>query len=471
MDPVSSETILYPSPGPSSGRVLVVDDEESLRHLLRVILERSGYGVLEASNGAEALQILESDEHISVVFCDIRMPKMDGISFLEVVRARPLRVVMMSAYGSSDTAVDAVSRGAYDYIAKPFRTDEIRACMDRVTDLDRLERENRALRMRVEHGEELAGFLGRDPRTHQVMEMVRRVAEFPSTVLITGESGTGKERLARALHALSPRSRAQFVPVNCAAIPENLLESELFGHERGAFTGAVRSRSGLFEQASGGTLLLDEIGDMPIALQSRLLRVLEDGNIRRVGGNRNRSVDVRVVAATATDLDAAVSAGAFREDLYYRLNVVRIRVPPLRERPADIPLLARTFLRRVSTGAGREVRELSPAALELLKSQTWPGNVRQLENAIERAVLMCSGSVLRVEDLPEELGSAMSLDAGDSSHEPVDLSIKRRTAWLERDLITQALGRTGGNRSKAARLLDISYKALLYKIRDYGIEI
>jgi two-component system response regulator AtoC len=449
----------------------VVDDEESLRHLLRVILERSGYGVLEASNGAEALQILERDAHVSVVFCDIRMPKMDGISFLEVVRARPLRVVMMSAYGTSETAVDAVSRGAYDYISKPFRTDEIRACMDRISDVERLEQENRVLRRRVEHGEELAGFLGRDPLTHQVMDMVRRVADFPSTVLITGESGTGKERLARALHALSPRSRERFVPVNCASIPENLLESELFGHERGAFTGAVRSHSGLFEQASGGTLLLDEIGDMPIALQSRLLRVLEDGHVRRVGGNRNRAVDVRVVAATASDLDQSVRDGQFREDLYYRLNVVRIRVPALRDRPADIPLLARTFLKRVASRSGREVDEISSAAMSLLKSNPWPGNVRQLENAIERAVLMCTGGVLRIEDLPEELHGEGGWVVDRPDAPPADLSIKRRSASLERQLIIQALARTGGNRTQASRLLDISYKALLYKIRDYGIEV
>ena len=471
MVPLTSPRTDLLGTGPPLGQVLVVDDEPSLRHLLRVILERHGYSVLEASNGAEALQTLDMDGHISVVFCDIRMPKMDGNSFLEVVRARPLRVVMMSAYGSSDTARQAVDSGAYDFIAKPFRTDEIRACMDRIVALERLERENRILRQRVEQGEELAGFIGRDPVTQQVMEMVRRVADSSSTVLITGDSGTGKERLARALHALSSRGRNNFVPVNCAAIPGNLLESELFGHERGAFTGAVRSRSGLFEQASGGTLLLDEIGDMPLELQSRLLRVLEDGDVRRVGGNRNRSVDVRVVAATAMDLDLAVREGRFRQDLYYRLNVVRIRIPPLRERPMDIPLLARSFLRRVVSRSARLVEEISPDAMAVLQAQPWPGNVRQLENAIERAVLMCNERTLAVDDLPEDLVGGERLTAAQSAPSSQVLSIKKRTAALERELIMTALVKTGGNRTQAAALLEISYKALLYKIKDYGVEV
>jgi two-component system response regulator AtoC len=469
MDPVSSPYAVIAEPGPPLGRVLVVDDEPSLRHLLRVILERYGYTVLEAGNGEDALKRVEEDSGITVVFCDIRMPKMDGMAFLEAVQWRPLRVVMMSAYGSTEIAVDAVARGAYDYIAKPFRNDEIRACMDRIVDLDRLERENRVLRRRVEDGEELAGFIGRDPLTHQVMEMVRRVAEFPSTVLITGQPGTGKGRLARALHALSPRSRARFILVNCAAIPENLLESELFGHERGACTGATRARAGRFEQASGGTLLLDEIGDMPLALQSRLLRVLEDGDIRRVGGNRNRQIDVRVIAATAIDLEEAVHMGYFRRDLFYRLNVVRIRVPTLQERPADIPLLAQTFLRRFVERRGRRAAEFSPAAMALLQAHPWPGNVRELADAIERAVLMCPGTVLGVEDLPEELHREAP-GSNASYSETVELSIKRRTAVLEQELITQALNRTGGNRTQASRLLDISYKALLYKIKDYGID-
>ncbi len=457
--------------------VLVVDDEPALRHLLRVIIERLGYPLVEAADGQQALAALEAEPRPRVVLCDVRMPRLSGLDFLRQVRGREVFVVMMSAYASTDLAIEALREGAYDFITKPFRAEEIDACLKRIVDRERLAEENRRLRARVEgqgEGEESErAFLGRSAAAREVLDIVERVAAYPSTVLLTGESGTGKELLARALHERSDRAERAWVAVNCAAIPEALLESELFGHERGAFTGAIRAHGGLFEQAHGGTLFLDEIGEMPLALQAKLLRVLEEGRIRRVGGTRDLPVDVRVVAATARELEAEVRAGRFRADLFYRLNVVRIRIPPLRERVEDIPLLARALVRRAARRLGRQIEGLSPEAERELVQASWPGNVRQLENALERAALMARGDRVEVEDLPVEV--RLSAAGGGEALEPAlggeeeDLSIKRQVVALERRLIARALARTGGNKSQAARLLDLSYKALIYKIRDYGL--
>jgi len=467
--------------------VLVVDDEPGLRHLLRLILERGGYVVHEAPDGQAGLDILVAQPDIRVVLCDIRMPRMGGHDFLaSLTRSLPadraVRVVMMSAYGDSDTAVDCLARGAFDYVAKPFRAQEILSCVERVVERDRLEAENRRLRSVMARADSLGRFVGRSEAARAVMALVRRAANYPSTVLLTGESGTGKELLAHALHEQSPRRRGPFVPINCAAIPETLLESELFGHERGAFTGAERARPGLFERAHGGTLLLDEIGDMPLSLQTRLLRVLEDGRVRRVGGREAKEVDVRVVAATAKDLDAAVRTGGFRDDLYYRLNVVRVRVPPLRERRTDIPLLAATLVRRASERLGRTVDSVSEQALDVLAEHDWPGNVRELENVLERAVIVVPPNGHRVEvahlsidgrqtlsepPLPVALTEVVALGPDDGE---CSLSVKLHAARVERHLITHALKRTDGHRGRAAALLEISSKALAYKIRDYGIE-
>lgn len=470
--------------------VLVVDDEPGLRHLLRLILERGGYRVFEAADGRGALEALISDTDLRVVLCDIRMPRMGGHEFLkalpEVVPAeRGVRVIMMSAYGDSDTAVDCLSRGAFDYVAKPFRAREILSSVERVVDRDRLEAENRRLRAEVAQADTLGRFVGRSEAARSVMALVRRAAGYPSTVLLTGESGTGKELLARALHEQSARASGPFVPINCAAIPESLLESELFGHERGAFTGAERARAGLFERAHGGTLLLDEIGDMPLSLQTRLLRVLEDGRVRRIGGRDAKDVDVRVVAATAKDLDDAVRTGRFRDDLFYRLNVVRVRVPPLRERRSDIPLLAATLVRRASERLGREVFSVDEAALDVLANHSWPGNVRELENVLERAVIVVEPHVRRVgvthlsldgRPVAPPARSAPVSTPTEVVHLGPDaagasLSVKLHAARIERHLIVLALRRTEGHRGRAAALLEISTKALAYKIRDYGIEL
>ncbi|MFT4976706.1 MAG: two-component system response regulator AtoC [Myxococcota bacterium] len=462
---MSRDTASHPGKQP----VLVIDDEASLRHLLRLILERHHYEVLEACDGAEGLALLEARPEVRIVMCDIRMPRMDGMSFLEAVASRELRVIMMSAYGNTDTAVECLGKGAYDYITKPFRVDEVRVCLERIVERERLVAENASLKERVQSQHNVAGFIGRSDLAQEVVTMVKKVAAYPTTVLFTGESGTGKELLANALHALSDRAAKPFVPINCAALPASLLESELFGHERGAFTGAVRAHAGLFEQADGGTLMLDEIGDMPLALQTRLLRVIEDGRVRRVGGSRDVSVDVRVVAATATDLDRAVAEGRFRRDLFYRLNVVHVRLPPLRDRPEDIPLLAEVLIERAATRLGCAAPGLEVEALRVLMRHPWPGNVRQLENALEHAVLMTSDAVISASDLPPEIRGGGSVGVVEVVDEG-DLSIKRRVASLERTLIMAALEQTGGNRSQAARLLEISAKALRYKIRDYGIE-
>ena len=449
-------------------KVLIVDDEDNLRHVLSAMLEGFGYAVTAATDGADGVAKLDADPDIRFVLCDVRMPKMNGMAFLDAVSGRGLQVVMMSAYGTTDTAVEALGRGASDYISKPFRPEEIRVSLERLMERDHLREENARLRATVGAAESFEGFVGRSPGAKRVIEIIEKVAAYPSTVLLTGESGTGKEVLARALHARSNRASQAFVAVNCGAIPESLLESELFGHERGAFTGAVRAHPGLFEQAHGGTLLLDEIGEMPLGLQTRLLRVLEASTVRRIGGQKDRPIDVRVVAATARDLDQMAQSGGFREDLLYRLRVVHIHVPPLRARAEDIPLLVDALMARAASRLSRPSARFSEAAMAALMAHRWPGNVRELENAIERALLMAASDRVEVHDLPAEMspeeGDAMLLEPGG------DLSIKRHTAALESLLIRRALAATGGNRSQAAALLDISYKALVYKIRGYGLE-
>ncbi len=456
---------------PRQSTILVIDDEESMRHMLSLMLSNSGYNVETAASGQDGLEIIRADEEIRIVLCDLRMPQMDGLGFVR--RARRLRtgiiVIVMSAYGTTDTAIEAVKRGAYDFVSKPFRSDEIVLTLRKVEERERLARENAVLREEVARQRRLSSsMVGAAGGLRLVAEAARKVASAPSTVLITGESGSGKEVLARSIHELSPRAKMPFVAINCAAIPENLLESELFGHERGAFTGAVRTRPGLFEQADKGTLLLDEIGEMPLHLQVKLLRVIEGGHLRRLGGNKDIPVDVRLLAATAQDLPELVRTQRFRQDLYYRLNVVGIHMPLLRERREDIPLLVDHFLTIHAARLGRSKPRISPEAMRILEEHPWPGNVRQLENACERALLLGDGSLLSREDLPPELLEGMINDQAESPG--WDLSIKRRVPELEKRLIARALDLCGGNRSKAAPLLEISYKALLYKIREYGLD-
>jgi len=447
--------------------VLVVDDEESMRHLLTVILAERGYQVRAVSNGEDALRELAARDY-DLVLSDVRMPRMDGMVLLRrALDLRPdLTFIVMSAYGTHDTAIEAMKAGAYDYVSKPFKPDEVVLVLRKAEERLRLARENRRLRSELSDGYRFENLVGGSAAVQEVLRQIRKVAPTPATVLLTGESGTGKELAARAIHEISPRSAMAFVAVNCGAIPAELIESELFGHVRGAFTDASRDKQGLAAEADGGTLFLDEIGELPIALQVKLLRFLEDGEVRRVGDTRAERVDVRVVAATARDLQRAVKEGGFREDLFYRLHVVGIRLPALRERPEDIPALVEHFLakyRRLRPEA--PLRGITPEALEAMLAFRWPGNVRELEHAVERAVVLADGPDIGLGDLPDELRSAPP-----RPHPPIpggDLSVKRAIRSMEEQLIRQALERTGGNRTRAAELLGVTVRTIRNKLNEY----
>ena len=447
--------------------ILVVDDELGLRHTLTLILQAEGHAVRAAADGAAGLERL-AEAPADLIICDVRMPGLDGLAFLEKYREAggTALVIMMSAYGDDEAALEAIRRGAYDFIAKPFRADQVLLVVRKAIEREGLRREVEQLQDELVALRAPSGIVGRSPKIAQAIALADKGARHPSTVLITGASGTGQELIARHIHTASPRSARPFVAVNCAAIPEALLESELFGHARGAFTGATADRQGLFEEAHEGTLFLDELGDLPVPLQVKLLRALQEGEVRRVGDNASRSVDVRLVAATARDLEADVAEGKFRADLYYRVNVVRIHLPALRERSEDIPELVRHFVDRINRRLGLHVTGVTAAAMRALVEYPWPGNVRELENVVERAMVLTDGPQLDVEQLPTLSAPSARHDNGAS---PLDLSVKRRTEELERALIKEALERTRGNRKRAAKLLDLSHRALLYKIRDYGL--
>jgi len=452
--------------------LLIIDDEENMRHMLRSLLLGHGYLVDTAANGREALLLVEQNPYDSIL-CDIRMPEMDGMAFLLTARPhiRQANVIMMSAYGSVDTALAAIKAGAYDFISKPFKTDEVLLTLKKAEEREALRRENRRLRAEIEsvHGEcDFGAMVGRSKAMRDLFQLARKVAAFSTTVLVSGESGTGKELVARGLHGASPRADMPFVAVNCGGIPENLLESEFFGHVKGAFTGADTTKNGLFAEADGGTLFLDEIGELPLGLQVKLLRVLQEGEIRPVGSTRSREVDVRIIAATSRDLAQEVEQGRFREDLFYRLNVLAIRIPPLRERPDDIAVLAGHFLKKVNRKLDTEIRSIAPAALALLLQYPWPGNARELENTIERAVIMADQGVILPENLTELKGGKKEF------RRLVDFfpnfSIKSSSELMEKNLIGRALEATNGNKSRAAELLEISYPSLLSKIKKYHLE-
>jgi two-component system response regulator AtoC len=451
----------------TTSRVLVIDDEAGLRHTLQLILGDEGYEVLVAEDGEEGLRIAQN-ENPDLILCDIRMPRLDGLGFVRRYHegGGGALVIMMSAYGTVETAVEAMRLGAYDYISKPFNADEVILAVRKAEEREALRREVRRLKKAVGEKVGFEQVIGRSGAFREVLDLAARVAPYPTTVLITGESGTGKEAIARAVHRASPRSGEPFVAVNCGAIPENLLESELFGHEKGAFTGADRAREGLFTEANGGTLFLDEIGELPPQLQVKLLRALQDRSVRPVGGAQERPIDVRVLAATARDLIAEVGEGRFREDLFYRVNVMHLHIPPLRTRPEDIPVLAEYFLQRQARTLGLDVQPLPREVMALLVRYTWPGNVRELENVLERALVLSSGLV-EESHLPSHVRSATPPLAPPIDGD--DLSVKRRLPALERELIARALERTSGNRTRAAELLDLSTRALTYKIQEYGL--
>jgi two-component system, NtrC family, response regulator AtoC len=487
-------------------KVLVVDDDRGLRQSVSFILQDGGYLPRVAAGAEEGLEAAEAFQP-DLVLVDFRMPGMDGLEFLSAYRKAggEAPVIVMTAYGSMDLAVKAMQAGAYDYLPKPFGADEILLTLRKAQEREMLRREVGRLREEVTAGRRFGDIVAAAPEMIRVMETARKVARHPTTILLEGATGTGKELLARLVHSESTRSQGPFLAVNCGAIPENLLESEFFGHVRGAFTGAERDREGLFEAAGGGTLFLDEVGELPDFLQVKLLRVLQEGEVRRVGESATRPVDARIVAATNRDLKEEVAAGRFREDLYYRLAVVTLRIPPLRDRPDDLPLLVRHFVKRHGERLGIEVTGVDPLAMRALAAYGWPGNVRELENVLERALVLAEGDRLGVEDLPVAVATGEATGAGSGSPTgsgdadpgvpgeapespevaapggPVgstastgdggeDLSVKRRAAALERDLIRKALARTEGNRTRAAELLELSDRALRYKIRDYGLE-
>ena len=446
----------------------MVDDEENLRVVLRTLLRRHGYEVETASSGEEALGMVDSFGP-DVVLTDVRMPKMGGLDLLSTLKAKgnEATVIVMSAYGNMDLALDAMKAGAYDYVQKPFKPDEVVLALRKAEERELLRRENRALRDEIRKEHRFEDILAKSTKMQEIFRTITKIAEYKTTVLVTGESGVGKELVARAIHRRSSRRGGPFVPVNCGAIPENLLESELFGHKKGAFTDAVHDRRGLFEEATTGTLFLDEIGELPLGLQVKLLRVLEDEKIRRVGDTRDLQVDVRIITATHRDLQAETKAGRFREDLFYRLNVLPIHCPPLRERRDDIPLLIDHFVAKNNTRLGTSIRGLDTETRRLLYEYAWPGNVRELENTIERAMVLSEGEQIIAADLPERIREArdpvqVQLASG-------ELSVKKTTRIIEEILIRRALQKTKGNRTRAAEVLEISHRALLYKIKDYQI--
>ncbi len=450
-------------------RVLIVDDEENFRHMLSVILKKEGYDVEAASNGEEALQKVTLSPYDQVL-CDIRMPKMDGLDFLNEAKKAGVdaTIIMMSAYGTVDIAIEAIKLGAYDYISKPFKPDEVILTLKKAEERERLRRENELLRKEVKKEYSFENIISKNKQMQKIFEVITKVAQYKSTILITGESGTGKELVARALHYNSDRAQNPFVAVNCGAIPENLLESELFGHAKGAFTDAIRTKKGLFEEADGGTLFLDEIGELPPQLQVKLLRVLQEGEIRRIGESKPIQVDVRIVAATVKDLVKEVNEGRFRDDLFYRINVLPIHIPPLRERNEDVPLLTAHFIRKYSQAMSKNVVGIDSRALEALMNYKWYGNVRELENTIERAIVLADRENIEMENLPLEIQNFQE----EIPLEPLaeeEYSIKKSSRFLEMNLIKKALKKTKGNHTHAAKLLEISHRALLYKIKEYGI--
>ena len=450
-------------------KILIIDDDAGLRKSLSLILSDAGYDVVQAEDGESGLRVA-TEESPDIILCDVRMPKLGGIEFLGAYHEAGggALVLVMTAYGSLDLAIEAMKKGAYDYIPKPFGADDVLLVVRKAEEREQLRREVGRLRQEVRADARFGELVVGSPAMRKALEIVQKVAPHNSPVLITGASGTGKELIARMLHRESHRAEHAFLPVNCGGVPEQLLESEFFGFVKGAFTGADRDKPGLFEAADGGTLFLDEVGELPGSLQVKLLRALQEGEVRRIGSTETTCVDVRVISATNMDLEEAVENGGFRKDLYYRLAVVPVHLPPLCARREEIPQLAVHLLERHSKRLRVAVDGIAPEAMEVLLTYSWPGNIRELENVLERALVLTDDTVISLADLPEAVrrpapdGPAAAID-GD------DLSVKRHGARLERHLIQLALDRTGGNKTQAAELLQLSPRALRYKIQEYGI--
>ena len=453
----------------SKARVLIVDDEKSMRDLLSITLEKEGYDVETAAGGELAIEMLHR-EMVDAVITDLRMPKVDGLQVLRAAKesSPDIAVIVITAVASTETAVEAMKLGAYDYITKPFKLDEVNLIVRNALERKRLRDENLYLRRQLETQHRFENIIGKSARIAEVFDTIRKIADSPSTAMITGESGTGKELVARAIHFNSYRRDKPFMSVNCGAIPEGLMESELFGHVRGAFTGAVANKVGLFSAAEGGTLFLDEITEIPPLLQVKLLRAIQLREIRRVGDTKDMKTDVRLIAASNRDLEGAVQEGILREDLFYRLNVIPIQLPPLRERREDIPLLIAHFLQKFSKELGKDVRAVAPEAMAVLERYHWPGNIRELENVLERAIVLGGADMVGVESLPESVRRERPVKGLESVEIPEDgLDLEATLDAIEGRYLQRALDRTGGVQTKAAELLKMTFRQFRYKLQKH----
>lgn len=457
--------------------LLIIDADNEIRNMLKAILRQSGYSVDMAADGQSGLKKLDRVQY-DLILCSLDLPQVNGLDFMKYAgkKIKNTTVLMMSVSSTSDDAIKAMKQGAYDIITKPLNAADVRLRIKKAAERDYLQKENVWLRehlhtieksYQVDNQESFGAMIAKSKAMQSVFKLAQKVAEYNTTVLISGESGTGKELIARGIHFNGCRAKMPMIPVNCGAIPENLLESELFGHKQGAFTGADKNKRGLFEEANGGTIFLDEIGELPLSLQVKLLRVLQENEIRMVGDSRTKKIDVRVIAATAKDLKAEVKQRTFREDLYYRLNVLPIHLPALRERSDDISLLCQHFIVRFNKKLRKNVKGITPAGMSILLNYNWPGNVRELENVIERAVVLAEDAMLQPENLPPELLVKSEAEKVDEIFE--GYSLKSAQKVVEKKLIIKALLQTGGNRTKASRLLEISHPSLLSKIKSYQI--
>lgn len=453
-------------------KILVADDEQSMREFLEIMLKKEGYKVSLASNGEEVAKLVENDL-FDLVLLDIRMPKLDGIAALKKIKANTpdTIVIMITAYASADTAIKAMKEGAYDYITKPFKVDEIKLIIKNALEKKNLQKENTLLKQAVRDRFHFGNIIGQSPKMVALYDLLEKISPTKTNILITGESGTGKELVAKAIHYNSPRKEKPFVTLNCGAIPESLIESELFGHMKGAFTDAIATKKGLFEVADEGTIFLDEISELPLLMQVKLLRVLQDKEFKRVGGTEDIRVDVRIMAATNKELEEAVKEKRFREDLFYRLNVIQIKLPPLRDRREDIQILANHFLKKYSQELSKNISTISPEALQILLNYEYPGNVRELQNIIERAVALESSPDLTAHNLSSYLSEQPLLRKGaidiEIPNEGIDL--EKMVEDLERTLLLKALDRTKGIKKKAAELLHINFRSMRYRLEKYGL--
>ncbi len=448
----------------SKANILIVDDEKSMREILEIFLKNEGYGVTVANNGESAVEAVKNDIY-DLVITDMKMPKMNGLELLKNIKEinPETVVVIITAFGTTESAVEAMKHGAYDYIQKPFQMDNIRLIVKNALERQKLQKDVTLLKEQLK-APSLKNIIGTSPVIKTLFNIISKSAESSASVFITGESGTGKELVAKAIHSLSPRKNNHFVALNCAAIPEGLLESELFGYMKGAFTGASSNKQGLFELANDGTLFLDEIGEMPISLQAKLLRVIEDGTFRRVGGISDIHVDVRIIAATNINILSHIEGKKFREDLYFRLNVLSVKIPPLRERGNDIELLANHFLEKFSGGK----KQFSPDSIKQLISYSWKGNVRELENIIERVVLLCDSDLIEARHLPEEMSTASNNDKISLSDSGIDM--EHIMEDMEKSYLLKALEKTNGVKTDAAKLLGLTFRSFRHKLKKYGID-